>query len=100
MATDYGRKAGWVAERDGVPVAVLTDSRFEDMHWYSYRLEIVAQDLAAREEMLTEEFWRGNGWRGLVWRNRESGEVAEFAFPAASPFTEQGRLMMRGLYLQ
>ena len=42
--TDFGRAAGWVAERDGKPVAVLTEPRYEEMFWVSYRLEVIAED--------------------------------------------------------
>src|SRR5262245_3177494 len=97
--TDYGRDCGWVIERQGKPIAVLTEPRYHDMFWCSYRMEIVADDPDLRAQMLTKEFWLKDKAEGLVWRNREFGEVAEYAFPALSPFPESGRLLMRALYL-
>ena len=96
---NFGRDGGWVIERHGIPIAILTEPRDEEMFWESYRLEIVAEDAQLREQMLTSEFWAKAEAEGLVWRNRAFGEVAEFAFPSLSPFPEPGRLMMRGLYL-
>jgi len=95
----YGREGGWVIERQGQPIAVLTECRFHEMFWDSYRLQPVAGDLVLRERMQTPEFWEAAGAEGLVWRSREFGDVAEHAFPAGSPFPAPGRLLMRGLYL-
>jgi hypothetical protein len=97
--TDYGRESGWFIERQGQRIAVLTEPRWEEMFWDSYRMQIVTDDLALRQQLLTKEFWLKAEMEGLVWRNREFDEVAECAFPALSPFPEPGRLMMRGLYL-
>jgi hypothetical protein len=97
--TNFGRDAGWIAERDGRPVAVLTEPRWEEMFWDSYCLEIIADDPQVRDAMLAEAFWRGNGWVGLAWRNREFGDLAESAFPAIDAFPAPGRLTMRGLYI-
>ena len=36
--TDYGRDAGWLVERHGKTIAVLTDPLWIDMFWFSYRL--------------------------------------------------------------
>jgi hypothetical protein len=97
--THYGRDCGWVVERQGQAIAILSEARCEEMFWDSYRMEIVTQDSELRQKMLTKEFWVRAESEDLVWRNRELGEVARFAFPALSPFPEPGRLMMRGLYL-
>jgi len=98
--TDYGRDCGWVIERHGKAIAILTEPRWEDMFWYSYRMEIVAEDEDLRAQLLTKEFWGRAETEGLDWRNRESGERANWAFPALSPFPEPGRLMVRALYLR
>jgi hypothetical protein len=98
--TDYGRDSGWVIERHGKAIAILTEPRWEDMFWDSYRMEIVAEDGGLRAQMLAKEFWAGAESEGLVWRNREFGEIAEYAFPSLSPFPEPGRLKMRALYLR
>lgn len=97
--TNYGRECGWIVERQGKTIAILTDPRLEEMFWDSYRMEIVAEEPELRTEMLTKEFWARAELDGVVWRNQEFGDLAEFAFPALSPFPEPGRLLMRGLYL-
>lgn len=97
--TNYGRDAGWLVERQGKTIAVLTDPRWEDMFWVSYRMEITTDDSELRTQLQTESFWARAESEALVWRNQEFGEVAEMAFPALSPFTEPGRLKMRALYL-
>src|SRR5262249_55432612 len=97
--TNYGRDCGWLIERRGEVIAILTDPRFEDMFWESYRMEVVARDPTLRRQMLGKDFWARAESEGLVYRNREFGEAAQFAFPAVSPFPEPDRLMMRGLYL-
>jgi hypothetical protein len=75
---NYGREFGWFVEKDGVVLAALTDPRFEDMFWYSYDVEPVAQRPAQGEAVFTAEFWNQPG---LVFRNRVTGEVADGAFP-------------------
>lgn len=97
--TNYGRDAGWLIERRGEVVAVLTDPRWEDTFWDSYRMEVVTADSELRERLQTVEFWAAAESEGIVWRSREFGEVADGAFPALSPFSESGRLSMRRLCL-
>jgi hypothetical protein len=97
--SNYGRNDGWVIERHGAAIAILTEPRPEELFWDSYRMEIVADDRELRARMLTSEFWAEADTECLVWRNRKSGEVAKFAIPAISPFPEPGRLMTRGSYL-
>jgi hypothetical protein len=97
--THNGRDAGWLIERRGDVIAVLTDPRREEMFWDSYRLEIVTGDPEPRERLQTSGFWAVAESEGLVWRSREFGEVADGAFPALSPFPEPGRLTKRRLYL-
>jgi hypothetical protein len=77
----------------------LFDPRFEDMFWYSYRLDVTTDHPELRQKMQTTEFWRRAESEGLVWRSREFGDIAEIAFPGWDPFPEPGRLVMRGLYL-
>ena len=98
--TDLGRDAGWVVERQGKPIAALSDRRWEDMFWESYRMEIVTEDRRMREEMLTDGFWSKAEVEGIVWRSKEFDDVAPGAYPALSPFPDPGRLKMRGLYLR
>ncbi len=46
--TDFGRDSGWVIERQGETIAILTEWRSEEMFWDSYLLEIVAADSGLR----------------------------------------------------
>jgi hypothetical protein len=96
--TDYGRNCGWYVERRGQRVAVLTDPRWEDQFWYSYRLEVVTDDPDLAARILTKAFWVGPESEHVAYRNREIGTIAPDAFPGGQPFLEPGRLMMRGLY--
>lgn len=77
--TDYGRDGGWLIERRGEVIAVLTDPRWEDMFWHSYRMEVTAADPELRQRLQTREFWAVAEAEGLVWRSREFGEVADGA---------------------
>jgi hypothetical protein len=97
--TNYGRDAGWVLERDGRPVAVLTDWRFEEMFWDSYRIEPIGDDPEERREILTNAFWDADKWIGVVWRNREFDEPPLAPFPAIQPIRDPGRVTVRALYI-
>jgi hypothetical protein len=97
--TNFGREGGWLIERQGEVIAVLTDCRFEDMFWDSYRMDVITSNPELRLRMQRREFWGASASEGLVWRSRDFGEVAYGAFPALSPFPEPGRLTMRHLYL-
>ncbi len=56
--TDYGRDAGWFVEDRGRRVAQLTDWRYEEMFWDSYRIEPLTDDPIEREELLnSDERW-------------------------------------------
>jgi hypothetical protein len=98
--TNYGRDAGWIIEREGRPIAVLSEPRSEEMFWDSYKLEVVAEDPGLRARIVTAEFWDNPLTDGLVYRNRLLGDTASHPFAAASPFPEPGRIMMRGLYIR
>lgn len=99
--SNYGRDAGWTAERDGKPVCTLSEYGWEDMFWDSYRVEVIAEDPEVRSEMLASDYWRGDGWTKLTWRNREFRDVSvnPYTFPAAGGMTHDGRVAMRSLYL-
>ena len=98
-ATRFGRDSGWHVEFNGEVVAVLTDPRFHDMFWDSYRLEIVTADVELRQRMQTVEFWTIDPTVTLTWRSREFGDVVDHAFAGGDSFREPGRLIVRGLYL-
>jgi hypothetical protein len=57
IESNYGRDQGWFVEVAGKTVAVLTDCRFEDMFWDSYRVEPTASDPDVAAPVLSEEFW-------------------------------------------
>jgi hypothetical protein len=94
--TNYGRDAGWLVERGGRCVAVLTQPRWKDMFWDRYIVEWITDDLAERHALESVEdcLWWGDR---LKFRNRELGEIAEHAFAAGPP--RDGSVIMRGLYL-
>jgi hypothetical protein len=96
LESNYGRDFGWYVEAEGRRVAALTDCRWEDMFWDSYRLEPLTTDPA----LFSDDFW--DRCDILVFCNREFGGVAPNAFPslrAGSAARETGRVHMRGLYL-
>lgn len=99
LETNFGRDSGWIIERYGHPIGILSNPRNENMFWDSYDLEIVTDSIDLRQRMTSAEFWAEAEAEGLIYRNRTFGDVAEYAFPAMSPFPEPGRLLMRGLYL-
>jgi hypothetical protein len=97
--TNYGRECGWQIERNGAIIATLSDPRYEDMFWESYRMEVTTDDPILRDRLHTKKFWAQAETEKVRWRNLKFLELAEFAFPGMSPFPEPGRLIMRGLYL-
>lgn len=94
--TNFGRQGGWIVEREGRPVAVLSDPRRADMFWYSYAVQWLTDDAAEQSELLAAEpcLWWG---RQLKFRNREFSAVIENAFAAGPPIG--GRVFMRGLHI-
>lgn len=101
IETDCGRESGWHVERDGVRLASLTDRRWEEMFWDSYRLEPLTDDAALNQRLLSD-FWESDdNWTKVCFSNREFPEIeiqTGYAFPSIKPFQEPGRLMIRGLY--
>ena len=97
--TDYGRDSGWLIEREGQTIAMLSDARWDDLFWHSYHLEVVTDDPKLRQRILNREFWTNAKREGLVWRSTEFGEAVEGAYSAGCPFAEPGRLLMRGLHI-
>ena len=91
----YGRDCGWLVEKDGVPVAVLVDPRYEDMFWHSYRVEPI-EGTALPDVVFEAGFWHAGT---LVFRSRATGEAVRDAFAGGeTPTREQPRVIMRGLY--
>ena len=73
LESNYGRDWGWSVELQGRRIALLIDSRSEDMFWESYRIEPLTDD---------------------------ARQIAGTALAAGEPFPESGRVLVRGLYLR
>jgi hypothetical protein len=91
--TDLGRSAGWVAERDGRPVAVLSGACRGEMFWHWYTVEVTAPDTAERGALLSSP----EAWVGVRFRSQLTGELCPHGFVAGPPGPD-GRLAARGLY--
>lgn len=66
------------------------------MLWDSYLLEPLTDDADERQMMTSREFWFT---QGLVFRNARFGLVPKYAIPALGEPYQDGRLLMRGLYI-
>lgn len=97
-ATDYGRSEGWDVVLDERVIAYLSDPRFEDMFWISYRVTPLTGEPELAARLLTSDFWRGAHAERLRYRSRALGVFAPHAFPAIGEH-EPGRATMRALYL-
>ena len=99
--TEGGRNIGWYVERDGVRLAELSHSRWEDQNFYSYILKPLTGDSALNQQLLSNEFWYSPGGDcppGVIFVNREFPEL--FTRPIyipGLPFIEPGRLMIKGV---
>lgn len=96
--SNYGRDEGWFVELDGVCVAELVDCQFVDHFWDSYRIVPIANELDIHDELFQRSFW--DNVDHLTYRNRKFGDTSRSAWPAATPLTNDGRVVMRGLYLE
>jgi len=94
---DDGRNSDWIMEQWGEPIALLTEPRWEDMFWYSYRLIPLTQDEKVLSQLNSETFW--HQWEGCTWRNCEFGVVATGPFSGGFELPETGRVSMRALYI-
>lgn len=97
-STDYGRSGGWDVMLDERVIAYLSDPRFEDMFWISYRVTPLTDDPELAARLMTSDFWRRGRADRLRYRSRALGVFAPHAFPAIGEH-EPGRVTMRGLYL-
>lgn len=88
FASDFGRDAGWDVFRGDAWLLSLVDARFEDMFWYSYRLDPAAT-AATRAD-----FWSQGD---LVIRSKLNGETVRGWFTA--PHVGPDRVHVRGLSL-
>lgn len=97
--SDSGRKSGWQIERNGVPFARLTDPQYHEMFWDSYRFELCTDDREMIDLARSDEFWLHAETERVRWRSILTSEVIDSAFPAGTPFTDDDRFIVRGLYL-
>jgi hypothetical protein len=90
LASDYGRREGWWVEYEGRRLASLTEPRYEDMFWVSYRMEPVTDDAEERARLLNDKDW----WLAcvFVYRSKTFGEVVPWAFAAGHTFPKPGRV--------
>ena len=95
--SNYGRRRGWIVERDGRPVAELRDWRFWDMFWDSY--QVVSLDDQLMPSPLEKEFWIGEHAERLRYRDQEFGFYAANPHPGGGTFIEPCRLIFRWLYV-
>jgi hypothetical protein len=97
--SNYGRDFGWIVERDGREIAILSEPRNEEMFWDSYTITITTNDPNLKARMATPLFWENAEMEKIVIRSKAFGLVAPHAFPAMSPLLGTNRLLMRGVYL-
>ncbi|HUR53662.1 MAG TPA: hypothetical protein VMZ71_06005 [Gemmataceae bacterium] len=89
----------WLVERDGRAVATLTDPRYEDMFWTSYRIEPLAHDPAEQATILSDEFWHVEFLARTRYRNQAGGWYGKGWWAAVGTVVlKDGRIIMRGLY--
>lgn len=89
-----GRSEGWLVRHEGRPVAELTDCRFADMFWDSYRLEELPLALELELELSDPSTWF---LENLTFETRATHQLATGAFP--SPRRPGDRIHFRRLYL-
>lgn len=94
--SNYGRNCGWYVEVDNQKIAELVEPEFVEMFWDAYRIVPIDCPPANLVDFYSSEFWDAFG--KLTFRSKEFGVVVS-AFPAATPLSPDGRVLMRGLYL-
>ena len=92
IESNYGRDGGWLAEVNSQIVAELSDAKYDDMFWDSYRLDGVQP---GGQNVQTDEFWN----RAIVFRSRTFPEIVVTNCIARWRQHEQ-RLVVRGLSIQ
>lgn len=91
LETGCGRFADWTVERNGRPIAVLTQPRSADMFWVRYLLNITTPDEQERDALIKSPM----AWCGLKFRSQITGTLAE---GWANPPDAEGNVLARGLY--
>ena len=91
-----GTGGGWLVERNGRTVALLTDPQYIEMFWNSWRLEPLTDDPQERQAVFSAAY--------LVSRSRRSNDLPQsrvfksLPTPPSLLTSEMSRLVMRGLY--
>jgi hypothetical protein len=95
IESNHGRDHGWFLEHQGERLAVLSDWKYADMFWDTYRIEPVSDDPKVLARLRSDSFW---GSCDFVFRNRGfPDEVVDTAFGAPGP--SDGEVTIRGLAL-
>ena len=89
---------GWLVERDGRTVALLTEPRMVEMFWLSWRIEPLTDDAAERAALFSPGYWDVSLLPCTVFRSREFSVVSNTGFWAGDEPLRDGRLVMRGLH--
>ncbi len=92
--TEYGRNTDWLLEYEGRVLARLTDSRCEEMFWYSYEMAISTEDEEWRQRLLDAEWWE-QGPAEVTFYNPTFDASCNSAFAAG--LGEDGRPILRAL---
>lgn len=89
--SDYGRYSTWLVENDEKTIAKLSDARFEDMFWYSYKITFLD-----RENMISSipQSWREDNFK---FKNEYFSKYAEYPF--SNDMLIDRRLKMKALYI-
>lgn len=94
VAADYGRDEGWFVEWQGRRIAELTDPRWEDMFWVSYRFTLLTDEPETVRAIQSSGTWDP---REVKFRTRNTDLPAPNAFASHAP--RNGRVTMRALYV-
>jgi hypothetical protein len=94
--TNYGRYGGWYLEHHGRRIGALTDYRWAEMFWDSYKVEALSEDSEDLQLLTSPLRWPGE----VVFRSREFGEAVPGAFPWGQGISQEHRVEMRALYIR
>lgn len=95
IESGYGREHGWHLEHRGVCLAVLTDPKWAEMFWLTYRIGPTTEDPRAIAMLRSKAFWASCDYEFRSRGFRE--EVVDHAFGARGPGNDE--VTVRGLYL-
>ena len=92
-----GDLSGWYVECGGRRAAILSEPKYYDMFWLSYRVEPTTDDPIENARIASDKTW----WlqSTLALRNIASVNVVCSTFPGGDVFTETGRVIVRSTFL-